>query len=255
MKTKIIVGNWKMNHTINQVDSFIKELGKKISSLDKQTNKKVRIMIAPSYPFLYPSLALVKDSSVEIIAQNTHEEEFGAFTGEVSSKMLYSIGVRGVIIGHSERRTYYLEDNKKINKKIKRAIENKLNVILCIGENLLERDQGKHFEVIEKQLQEALFSLHIDQIKSIILAYEPVWAIGTGKNAQGADIKQMHTYIKDSIRKKYDGLHIPVLYGGSLNAKNAKEILEEENIDGGLIGGASLEVNDFFSIIEIASKS
>ena len=248
-RKKIVAGNWKMNMTIDESNDLINEL-KEVSE------NNVEIKIAPSFTNLYYVISLLKDSGIEVIAQNVHFEKRGAYTGEISTEMLKSIGVNTVIIGHSERRKYFNETDTILSKKVKAAVENSLNVIFCIGEELSERESGNHFEIIKNQLTNTLIDLNNIEIKNIVIAYEPVWAIGTGMTANNQQIQEMHEFIRELIDKKFGNEiadNIRILYGGSVKPNNAKEIFSLNDVDGGLIGGASLNFSDFHSIINAAN--
>ena len=248
-RNKIVAGNWKMNMTIDESNGLINEL-KQVSE------NNVEIKIAPSFTNLYYAISLLKNSGIEVIAQNVHSEKRGAYTGEISAEMLKSIGVKTVIIGHSERRKYFNETDTILSKKVKAAIENSLNVIFCIGEELSERESGNHFEIIKNQITIALIDLNNDQIKNIVIAYEPVWAIGTGMTANINQIQEMHEFIRKLINEKFgDEIsdNIQIIYGGSVKPNNAKDIFSLNDVDGGLIGGASLNFSDFHSIIDAAN--
>ena len=248
-RKKIVAGNWKMNMTIDESNDLINEL--------KEVSKNnVEIKIAPSFTNLYYAISLLRNSGIEVIAQNVHSEKRGAYTGEISTEMLKSIGVNTVIIGHSERRKYFNETDTILSKKVKAAVENSLNVIFCIGEELSERESGNHFEIIKNQLTNALIDLNNNEIKNIVIAYEPVWAIGTGMTANNQQIQEMHEFIRELIDKKFGNEiadNIRILYGGSVKPNNAKEIFSLNDVDGGLIGGASLNFSDFHSIINAAN--
>ena len=248
-RKKIVAGNWKMNMTIDESNGLINEL-KQVSE------NNVEIKIAPSYTNLYYAISLLKNSAIEVIAQNVHSEKRGAYTGEISAEMLKSIGVKTVIIGHSERRKYFDETDTILSKKVKAAIGNSLNVIFCIGEELSERESGNHFEIIKNQITTALIDLNNDEIKNIVIAYEPVWAIGTGMTANINQIQEMHEFIRKLINEKFGDEtsdSIQILYGGSVKPNNAKDIFSLNDVDGGLIGGASLNFSDFQSIIDAAN--
>ena len=248
-RKKIVAGNWKMNMTIDESNELINEL--------KEVSKNnVEIKIAPSFTNLYYTISLLKNSGIEVIAQNVHSEKRGAYTGEISTEMLKSIGVNTVIIGHSERRKYFNETDTILSKKVKAALENSLNIIFCIGEELSERESGNHFEIIKNQLTNALIDLKNSEIKNVVIAYEPVWAIGTGMTANNHQIQEMHEFIRELIDKKFGNEiadNIRILYGGSVKPNNAKEIFSLNDVDGGLIGGASLNFSDFHSIINAAN--
>ena len=248
-RKKIVAGNWKMNMTIDESNELINEL-------NEVSKNNVEIKIAPSFTNLYYAISLLKNSGIEVIAQNVHSEKRGAYTGEISTEMLKSIGVNTVIIGHSERRKYFNETDTILSKKVKAAVENSLNVIFCIGEELSERESGNHFEIIKNQLTKALIDLNNIEIKNIVIAYEPVWAIGTGMTANNHQIQEMHEFIRELINKKFGNEiadNIRILYGGSVKPNNAKEIFSLNDVDGGLIGGAALNFSDFHSIINAAN--
>ena len=248
-RKKIVAGNWKMNMTLDESVNLINEL-KQISTND------VDIKIAPSFTNLNKAVSLLGSSEIEVIAQNVHFEERGAFTGEISIEMLKSVGVLSVIIGHSERRKHFNENDSILSKKVKTAIDNSLNIIFCVGEELSEREKGNHFELIKNQIINGLFGLDIDQIKNVVVAYEPVWAIGTGKTAENYQIQEMHEFIRKLFNDKYGSdisQQIRILYGGSVKPNNAEEIFSLNDVDGGLIGGASLNFSDFNSIVHAAN--
>ena len=248
-RKKIVAGNWKMNMTFDESVNLIKEL-KQISTND------VDIKIAPSFTNLNKAVSLLDSSEIEVIAQNVHFEERGAFTGEISIEMLKSVGVFSIIIGHSERRKHFNENDSILSKKAKTAIDNSLNIIFCVGEELSEREKGNHFELIKNQIINGLFGLDIDQIKNVVVAYEPVWAIGTGKTAENYQIQEMHEFIRKLFNDKYGSdisQQIRILYGGSVKPNNAEEIFSLNDVDGGLIGGASLNFSDFNAIVQAAN--
>ena len=248
-RKKIVAGNWKMNMTLDESVNLINEL-KQISTND------VDIKIAPSFTNLNKAVSLLDSSEIEVIAQNVHFKERGAFTGEISIEMLKSVGVHSVIIGHSERRKYFNENDSLLSKKAKTAIDNSLNIIFCVGEELSEREKGNHFELIKNQIINGVFGLDIDQIKNVVVAYEPVWAIGTGKTAENYQIQEMHEFIRKLFNDKYGNeisQMIRILYGGSVKPNNAKEIFLLNDVDGGLIGGASLNFSDFNVIVQAAN--
>ena len=248
-RKKIVAGNWKMNMTLDESVNLINEL-KQISTND------VDIKIAPSFTNLNKAVSLLDSSKIEVIAQNVHPEERGAFTGEISIEMLKSVGVFSIIIGHSERRKYFNENDSILSKKAKMAIDNSLNIIFCIGEELSEREKGNHFELIKNQIINGLFGLDKDQIKNVVVAYEPVWAIGTGKTAENYQIQEMHEFIRKLFNDKYSSdisQQIRILYGGSVKPNNAEEIFSLQDVDGGLIGGASLNFSDFNAIVQAAN--
>ena len=247
MRKKVIAGNWKMNMLPNEAISMITEL----TSLVKETENEV-VLCVP-YIDLFYSILTAQGTNIKIGAQNMHYEEKGAYTGEVSGKMLKSIGVEYVIIGHSERRQYFNETDETVNKKIKAAFENSLKPIVCVGETLEEREAGKAFEIIENQTKKALEGLTEEQVANTIIAYEPIWAIGTGKTATSNDANEACKKIREKIAKIYGqntAERVIIQYGGSMKPENAKELLEMSDIDGGLIGGASLKADSFAKIVK-----
>ena len=247
MRQKIIAGNWKMNNDKEETKSLINSL-KSISF-----SKDIKVMIAPSYIHLSDAAEMLKDHKIDVLAQNMHFLNNGAYTGEISPQMLKSIGISKVILGHSERRIYYNETENSLKQKIKAAIESNFEIIFCFGEQLSDRKKGKHFDLIKNQLKIPLFHLESNSWKRIILAYEPVWAIGTGETATPNQVQEMHSFIRGLIKQNYnDDLanSISILYGGSVKSKNSKEIFSQDDVDGGLIGGASLDFSEFVKIIE-----
>lgn len=245
MRDRIVAGNWKMNNDFNETEKLLDQLKLYPEPAD------VKIMIAPSFTQLYQSVQLLKSTNISVVAQNMGAAHSGAYTGEVSPKMLKGIGVNTVIIGHSERRDIFKEDDMFLTKKIKVAIESDLKVIFCFGEKLEDRELKNHFEIVANQLKVALLNLSDKNIMKIILAYEPVWAIGTGETASAAQAQEMHSYIRNLISSHFDSKvadKVPILYGGSVKPSNAKEIFSESDVDGGLIGGASLNAEDFMNI-------
>ena len=247
----IIAGNWKMNKTPKEA----KELLNAITPLVKDAGCEV-IACVP-YVDLATALEATEGTNVKIGAENCHWAESGAFTAEVSAPMLKAMGVPYVIIGHSERRQYFGETDETVNKRVRAALDNGLKVILCVGEVLEQREQGVTFEVVGMQTKIALQGVSADELKNVIIAYEPVWAIGTGKTATADQADEVNGYIRQVIAELYgkDAADAFVVqYGGSMNAKNAEELLSKENVDGGLIGGASLKAEDFSIIVKAASK-
>ncbi len=250
MRKKIVAGNWKMNMDLQEGLVFASSLNEYFR--DKPSLKAEVILCTP---FIHlPGVAeIVKNGNIFLGAQNCASEESGAYTGEVSANMIKSTGAGYVIIGHSERRTYYHEDNKLLNKKTNLALSNGLYVIFCFGEVKEEREEGKHFNVVKQQLDEGLFTLSKEEMKRIVLAYEPVWAIGTGLTATPDQAQEMHKYIRELVSEKYGNdtaEQLTILYGGSCKPSNAGEIFSKPDVDGGLIGGASLKKDDFISIVE-----
>ncbi|MGB3948851.1 MAG: triose-phosphate isomerase [Bacteroidia bacterium] len=250
MRKKIVIGNWKMNKSLNEGIQLVNSI---ISTLSQSNSTDVLTIIAPPFIHLASISEKVKSiNNLEVAAQNCHHVEKGAYTGEVSAEMIASTGANYVIIGHSERRNYFNENNELLGQKVAVAINNNLTPVFCIGENLEERNNNKHLESVSKQLKESLFQLSTNDFAKVIIAYEPVWAIGTGVTASVHQAQGMHNHIRAEINKKY-GKEIssttPILYGGSCNAQNAKELFACIDVDGGLIGGASLKADEFVTII------
>jgi triosephosphate isomerase (TIM) len=251
MRTKIVAGNWKMNMDFNEGLTLFTE----VLDLVKQdvTGKQQAIVCSP-FIHLHSLAEKAKGiANVSIGAQNAHQAESGAYTGETSVKMIASVGATHVILGHSERRQYFGETNELLAKKTDTVLKHSLTPIFCIGETLQERESGVHFDVIKQQLVEAVFHLEAADFSKLVLAYEPVWAIGTGVTASAEQAQEIHAFIRAEIAAKYsqavaDG--ITILYGGSCNPKNAAELFAKEDIDGGLIGGASLKSRDFVDILK-----
>jgi len=246
MRKKVIAGNWKMNMLPNEAIDYIQAF----EPLVKDANAEV-VLCVP-YTDLFYCLMNVQGTNIKIGAQNMHFAETGAYTGEVSGKMLKSIGVEYVIIGHSERRQYYNETDESVNKKLKAAFENELKPIVCVGETLEEREAGKTEEIITTQTRLALDGLTPEQVKNTIVAYEPIWAIGTGKTATSEDANNSIKSIRAEIRKIYGeevAENVIIQYGGSVKSSNAKELFSTSDIDGGLVGGASLKPDEFSKIV------
>jgi len=250
MRRKIIAGNWKMNTSLKEGTALAQELNTLV--IEKKLKKDTQVVIAPPFTHLTEILKVIDSNQIGLSSQNCASESKGAFTGEVSAEMIKSLGCRAVIIGHSERRMYYKEDNAILLKKTKQVLANQLEVIFCCGELLEERESGIQFEVVKRQLEETIFTLSAEDFNSIIIAYEPVWAIGTGKTATSAQAQEIHAYIRKLIADKFGGQvaeNTTILYGGSCNAANAAELFSNKDVDGGLIGGASLKAADFLTII------
>ena len=247
MRKKIVAGNWKMNNDIKKSLSLISDL------LGKLPQTEAELMIAPTFVNLIPSVEAVKNSKIEVIAQNMHFAESGAYTGEISADMLTSIGVKTTILGHSERRAYFNETDESLSKKVDTALKHGIRVVFCIGEELADRKANKHFEVVGNQIKNGLFHLPAEAWQHLVLAYEPVWAIGTGETATPEQAQEIHHFIRKTISDKYGkdvADNVSILYGGSVKPDNAKEIFAKEDVDGGLIGGAALKADDFVSIIK-----
>jgi triosephosphate isomerase len=250
MRKNIVAGNWKMNKNLQEGVELAKELNEALK------NKIVNCDVVIGTPFIH--LASVANSvdthRIGVAAQNCADKESGAYTGEVSAAMVASTGAQYVILGHSERRAYYHETSGMLKEKVKLALANGLTPIFCVGEVLEERESGKHFDVVKAQIAESLFDLSPEDFAKIVLAYEPVWAIGTGKTATAGQAQEMHAFIRKTLAAKYGaGIadNTSILYGGSANAGNAKELFSNPDVDGGLIGGASLSVDKFMPIIEV----
>ncbi len=246
-RKKIVAGNWKMNMNYEAGRDLTKSIVEKMKPSD------TLVILGTPYIHLMNVSRIIKDiSNLELSAQNCHQEERGAYTGEVSAGMIRSCGAAYVILGHSERREYFGEEDKLIAKKIDAALSQGLKPIYCCGEKLEVREAGKQNELVKEQIEQALFHLSPEAFSNIVIAYEPVWAIGTGKTASPEQAQEMHAYLRSLVKEKYgadaaDGLSI--LYGGSVKPKNAKELFQQNDVDGGLIGGASLKADDFVAII------
>ena len=248
MRKNIVAGNWKMNKTLQEGVVLAKELKDALSG----AKPNCEVLIAPPFIHLASVADAVKGSVVKVAAQNCSDKESGAYTGEVSPAMVVSTGASYVILGHSERRSYYGETNAVVKAKVDAAISNGLNPIVCVGEVLEERENGKFFDVVAAQVKELLFHLDASAFGKVVIAYEPVWAIGTGKTATAEQAQEMHAFIRNLIAEKYGSEvaeNTSILYGGSCKPSNAKELFANKDVDGGLIGGASLKAADFMGII------
>ena len=246
MRKNIVAGNWKMNNDLAQTEALISDLIKQVQTSDAE------VMIAPTFTNLWHAFEALRHSNIEVIAQNMHFAENGAYTGEISASMLKSVGIETVILGHSERRAYFNETDELLAKKVDAALANNMRVIFCFGEELADRKSDNHEAVVESQIKNALFHLEASAIKNIVLAYEPVWAIGTGETASPEQAQDMHTFIRKTLADKYGNdlaNSISILYGGSVKPANAKEIFSKPDVDGGLIGGAALKAEDFLAIV------
>ncbi len=249
MRKKIVAGNWKMNKTLQEGLSLSKDLKELLD------NKTINCEVVIGTPYIHLSevAKAVEGSKIQVAAQNCANKESGAYTGEISVSMIASTGANHVILGHSERRAYYNETPELLKEKVVLALSENLTPIFCVGEVLDERESGKHFEVVAAQLKDSLFDLSKEDFAKIVIAYEPVWAIGTGKTASSAQAQEMHAFIRQTLTNKFGkevADNTSILYGGSCNAGNAKELFSNPDVDGGLIGGASLEADKFFPIIE-----
>jgi len=249
MRKNIVAGNWKMNKTLPEGLKLATELNMLLANV----KLNCQVIIAPPFIHLASIVAAIDTKKIGVAAQNCADKEWGAYTGEVSAGMVKSTGAEFVILGHSERRTYYGETPEILKTKVELALKYELTPIFCIGEILSEREAGKHFEVVRSQLEKSLFHLPAEEFSKLILAYEPVWAIGTGKNATPEQAQEMHAFIRKTIEERYSSLvadNLSILYGGSCNPGNAKELFANPDVDGGLIGGASLKSQDFKAIID-----
>jgi len=242
-----MAGNWKMNKTVGEAIDLVRELKTGISGV-----KGVEVAVAPPFTALYAVCKELEGSSIRLAAQNLYWEEKGAFTGEVSPLMLKEVGCHYVIIGHSERRQFFGEIDETVNRRIKAALLQGLKVIFCMGETLKEREEGKTFPVIERQVEGGLKSLSDKEMKNMVIAYEPVWAIGTGKTATPGQAEEVHRFIRGKIEKLYSrevSEEIRIQYGGSVTPENIKGLMDQPNIDGALVGGASLKAEPFSKIV------
>jgi triosephosphate isomerase len=250
MRSKIVAGNWKMNKDLIGSKELTNGL---VAGFKGKNLNNTRVVVAPTFVNLTAVKEAAEGSVIEVAAQNMHQEKSGAYTGEISAEMLTSIGLKSVVLGHSERREYFGESDALLAEKVNAALANGLEVIFCFGEVLEDRKSGNHFSVVEAQVSNALFHLDATAWGSIVLAYEPVWAIGTGETATAEQAQEMHAFIRKIVADKYDvalSQEVSILYGGSCKPGNAKEIFSKEDVDGGLIGGAALQAEDFIAIIE-----
>lgn len=254
MRKKIVAGNWKMNKTFSESVELVKEILSLLELKNLPAATSSEVIIIPPFPYISTCVELLKNHTRVLAgAQNCYTENSGAYTGEVSASMIQSLGAKYVILGHSERRAIFNETNEFLSKKLQAVLNNQLVPIFCIGETLSERESGIHFEIIKEQIRSTLFNVTETEIKNTILAYEPVWAIGTGKTASPEQAQEIHTFIRSLLSEKFGeniSKEISILYGGSCNAQNAKQLFSMPDIDGGLIGGASLKAADFVTIIE-----
>ena len=249
-RKKLIAGNWKMNKTAADGVSLTKDI---IEVVGREAS--VDIVLCPPYTALESVARVLEGQAVTLGAQNMHAEKGGAFTGEVSAEMLRALFVTYIILGHSERRTYFAETDAFINKKVLAALANQLKPILCVGETLVEREAGSTLAVVRRHVEGGLQGVTKEQITNVVIAYEPVWAIGTGKVATTEQAQEVHAYIRDLLTKLYGeplAQKVRILYGGSMKPSNAPELLAQKDIDGGLIGGASLEARSFIELVKAA---
>ncbi|OIO36941.1 MAG: triose-phosphate isomerase [Candidatus Omnitrophica bacterium CG1_02_44_16] len=252
MRRKVIAGNWKMNKTTSEAIELTNGLMRELYKIED-----VEIIVCPPFTALEEASEVVYESNIKLGAQNMHWETNGAFTGEVSPAMLKELGCQFVILGHSERRQYFHETNENVNKKSIAALKNGLTPIVCVGERLEEREANKAFQVIQNHVEGSLSGISSEDIKKVIIAYEPVWAIGTGKTASPAQAQEVHQFIRELLKKKYGAEiseEIIILYGGSVKPNNTKELVTQNDIDGALVGGASLEIKSFAEIVNAASN-
>jgi triosephosphate isomerase len=247
MRKKIVAGNWKMHKNAEQTEDLLNELIAKIP-----TETDVQVIVAPTFVNLASAVAHLYFTNIHVAAQNMHQAEGGAFTGEISADMLKSVGVQTVILGHSERRAIFNETDAIIANKVDTALEHDMTVLFCFGEELKDRQSKNHFNVVENQLKDGLFHITAANWTNIVLAYEPVWAIGTGETASPDQAQEMHEFIRETVLKAFGqdiAENVSILYGGSVKPENAKEIFSKADVDGGLIGGAALKAEDFVAIV------
>ena len=246
MRKKIVAGNWKMN----TLPAEGVELAKGVAAGKGEVCDCVNFIVCPPFTHLHSVIETLKDTNIAVGAQDCATEVKGAYTGEVAASMIAALGCKYVILGHSERRQYYGETSETLNKKMEQVYANNLTPIYCVGENLDEREAGNHFAVCKQQIEEVVFNLTEEQFKNLVIAYEPVWAIGTGKTATAEQAQEIHAYIREVLASKFGEVaaECPILYGGSCKPSNAAEIFAKEDVDGGLIGGAALKAEDFLAI-------
>lgn len=248
MRHNIVAGNWKMNKNAGETNQLLADILNQLPS-----GKEVEVIVAPSFVNLSQAVHILEHTNIGVAAQNMHQAEGGAFTGEISADMLTAIGVHNVILGHSERRAYFKESDALLANKVDTALKHEMRIIFCIGEELKDRQDKQHFNVVENQLRDGLFHLEANAWVNIVLAYEPVWAIGTGETASPEQAQEMHKFIRETIQHHYGSPvaeNVSILYGGSVKPENAREIFSKPDVDGGLIGGAALKAEDFVAIIE-----
>lgn len=247
MRKNIVAGNWKMNTDVTEATNLVTNI------IDNLSDNDTEVIVAPPYVNLVNVADAAKDSRVIVAAQNMHQALSGAYTGEVSGGMLKNIGVQTVILGHSERRAYFNETDELLKEKVDSALTQGFQVIFCFGEELKERKSESHFAIVENQVKNALFHLDKGSFKNIVLAYEPVWAIGTGETASPEQAQEMHHFVRNIVKEHYDETTadtVSILYGGSVKPSNAKELFANSDVDGGLIGGAALKAEDFLAIVD-----
>lgn len=247
MRKKIVAGNWKMHKNAEQTEDLLNELIAQIP-----TESEAQIIVAPTFVNLASAVDHLEFTPINVAAQNMHQAESGAYTGEISADMLKSVGVNTVILGHSERRAIFHETDAIIASKVDTALTHDMTVIFCFGEELKDRQSKNHFNIVENQLRDGLFHIEAKDWEKIVLAYEPVWAIGTGETASPEQAQEMHEFIRETVRKAFGSdiaEDVSILYGGSVKPDNAKEIFSKPDVDGGLIGGAALNAKDFVAIV------
>ena len=247
MRQKIVAGNWKMNKNAEETEDLLNELINKLPH-----DIEAQIIVAPTFINLASAVDHLEFTNIAVAAQNMSQFESGAYTGEISADMLKSIGVNIVLIGHSERRAYFHETDFILADKVTTALLHNMTVIFCFGEELKDRQNNQHFNVVENQLRDGLFHIQDKDWEQIVLAYEPVWAIGTGETASPEQAQEMHKFIRETVRERYQSNiaeDVSILYGGSVKPDNAKEIFSKPDVDGGLIGGAALKATDFAAIV------
>ncbi len=248
MRKKIVAGNWKMNLNFTEAEELAAILAEKLEG----KTLKCEVVICPPALYLEMATDFAEESVIKVGAQNVSNQQSGAYTGEIAAGMLASIDVEYCLVGHSERRKYFNEDNAFLAQKVDKLLDNDLIPVYCCGEQLEEREKENHFAIVEQQISEGLFHLNTAEFYNVVIAYEPVWAIGTGMTASSEQAQEMHAFIRNLVAKKYGAdlaAEITILYGGSCNPKNAKELFSQSDVDGGLIGGASLKADDFVTII------
>lgn len=247
MRQKIVAGNWKMHKNAEETEDLLNEL------IDKLPNDvEAQVIVAPTFINLASAVDHLEFTNIAVAAQNMSQFESGAYTGEISADMLKSIGVNIVIIGHSERRAYFHETDFILADKVTTALSHNMTVIFCFGEELKDRQNNQHFNIVENQLRDGLFHIKDKNWEQIVLAYEPVWAIGTGETASPEQAQEMHRFIRETVRQRFGSTFaedVSILYGGSVKPENAKEIFSKPDVDGGLIGGAALKATDFAAIV------
>jgi len=254
MRRKFIAGNWKMNKDVHETSSLVADLKARMQNFKAE----VDVAVCPPFTSLATAAWLIRETPLKLGAQNKSHQDDGAYTGEVSGKMLAAVGCKYVILGHSERRQYFQETDALVNAKVKKALSVGLTPIVCVGETLEERESNRTDDIVSKQIRGVLHELSAADIGRSVIAYEPVWAIGTGKTATPDQANQVHRLIRKLVSSLYSdqvSQELIVLYGGSMNAQNAGELLQQPDIDGGLIGGASLKADSFWSIIQAAVNS